>query len=336
MYALFRAFAALALTLLARPAFAQDTLQSLHDAAKKEGKLVYWGSPDSQTAADLARRFKARFPGIDVEVFKIQPAPAIERIVTAQQAGRAEVDVMDSQLGYLQLLFDRNLVVSYPWTKTFDVDPTRVLFDGRALSIWHLDSPIAYNTQLVKAGDIKAWDDLTDLKWRGKLLVEARGFAFAILALKWGEERAMNYIKAIMAQKPIITKGGTATVEALAGGQGMAAIGAYAGSVEMNARNGAPIDWVRAGPVPTAYGLLMQLSNAPHPNAARLWMHFMTTKDAREAIFAGQGLDIAFGRDAGVVGKKYEAAGLEVVPETSEIQRMQDLVTKAGALIGSM
>jgi ABC-type Fe3+ transport system substrate-binding protein len=88
--------------------------------------------------------------------------------------------------------------------------------------------------------------------------------------------------------------------------------------------------------VPTAYGLLMQLSNAPRPNAARLWMHFMTTKDAREAIFAGQGLDIAFGRDAGVVGKKYEAAGLEVVPETPDIARMQALVTKAGALIGSM
>ena len=331
-----RIVVALCCALFARAALAQDELRTLHEGARKEGKLVYWGSPDSRTAAMLIERFKKRYPGIEVEVFKIQPAPAIERILTAASAGRADVDVMDTQLGYLQLLFDRNLVVSWPWTKNFDIDPGRVLFDGRALAIWHLDSPIAINTGLVKPDEIRSWDDLLAPKWRGKLLVEARGFAFAILALKWGEERAFDYIRSIMALKPIVTKGGTATTEALAGGQGSVAIGAYAGNIEMNKTAGAPIDWVRAAPVPTAYGALVQLSNAPHPNAARLWMHFMTTPEAREAIYAGQGLDIAFGRDAGVIGKKYQAAGLEVLPETQDIPRMQRLVTRAGDLIGSM
>ena len=38
------------------------------------------------------------------------------------------------------------------------------------------------------------------------------------------------------------------------------------------------------GPVPTAYAVLMQLANAPHPNAARLFAYFMTTKDAHDAV----------------------------------------------------
>ena len=124
-------------------ASAQEALQALHEAARKEGKVVYWGSPDSQTARALIEHFKRRFPGVEVEIFKIQSAAAIERIIAGAQAGRAEADLVDSILGYLPSLFDRGLAVSTPWSERFGVDPTRVLFDGRALTLWHLNSPIA-------------------------------------------------------------------------------------------------------------------------------------------------------------------------------------------------
>jgi iron(III) transport system substrate-binding protein len=256
-------------------------------------------------------------------------------VIVGAQSGRPEADVVDSVLAYLPLLFDRNLVVSHPWAENFGIDPTRVLFDGRALTLWHLDSPISVNTQTVKPAEIKTWEDLLDPKWRGKLIVEARGFTFAILALKWGEKRAFEYLKDILASRPIITKGGTATVEALSGGQGSVALGAYAGIIEQYKTGGAPVDWLRIGPVPTAYAVLMQLSNAPHPNAARLWSYFMTTRDAHDAIYEGQGLDIVFGRDVGDLGKKYVAANLEVVPETTDVALMQNLVAQATSLIGS-
>ena len=300
-------------------ALAQDRLQALHEAARKEGKVVYWGSPDSRTARLLIDAFKRRFPGVDVEVFKIQSAAAIERIIAGAQSGRAEADVVDSILGYLPLLFDRGLAVSHPWTENFGIDPTRVLFDGKALTLWHLDSPVAVNTGVVKAGEVGSWADLLEPKWRGKLLVEARGFAFAILA-----------------QKPIITKGGTATIEALSAGQGSLAIGAYAGTVEQFRRDGAPVDWLRFGPVPAAYAVLLQLSNAPHPNAARLWSYFMMSKEAHDANYEGLGLDIVFGRDVGELGKKYVAANLEVVPETTDVARMQALVTRANTMISAL
>ena len=318
------------------PAFAQDTIQSLYEAAKTEGKLVYWGSPDTRTAALLKDRFKAKYPGIEIDLFKIQPAPAIERIIEAASAGRAVVDVMDSQLAYLELLFDRKMVVSYPWVQNFQIDPTRVLFDGRALTLWHLDTPLAINTGLVKAGEIKSWDDLLDPKWRRKLIVEARGFSFAILALKWSETRAFDYLKSIMALNPIITKGGTATIEALSGGQGAVGIGAYAGIVEQFKDAGAPIDWVRVGPVPTAFGALLQLANAPHPNAARLWMHFMMSQEAHDAIYEGMGLDIVYGRNVGPLGAKYQASSLEVVPESFDLSKMKALIARAAAAIGSL
>ena len=316
-------------------ALAQERLQALHEAARKEGKVVYWGSPDSRTARLLIDAFKRRFPGVDVEVFKIQSAAAIERIIAGAQSGRAEADVVDSILGYLPLLFDRGLAVSHPWTENFGIDPTRVLFDGKALTLWHLDSPVAVNTGVVKAGEVGSWADLLEPKWRGKLLVEARGFAFAILALKWGEQQTFDYLGKILAQKPIITKGGTATIEALSAGQGSLAIGAYAGTVEQFRRDGAPVDWLRFGPVPAAYAVLLQLSNAPHPNAARLWSYFMMSREAHDANYEGLGLDIVFGRDVGELGKKYVAANLEVVPETTDVARMQALVTRANTMISA-
>jgi iron(III) transport system substrate-binding protein len=320
---------------VASGALAQDALQVLHEAARKEGKVVYWGSPESQTARVLTDAFKRRFPGIEVEIFKIQSAAAIERIIAGAQSGRAEADLVDSILGYLPSLFDRSLVVSTPWAERYGVDPTRVLFDGRALTLWHLDSPIAINTGIPGASEVKRWEDVLDPRWRGKLIVEARGFPFAILAAKWGEAEAFDFLRRVVAQKPIITKGGTATLEALAGGQGALAIGAYAGTVEQYKRNGAPVDWLRVGPVPAAYAVLMQLSNAPHPNAARLFSWFMTTKEAHDANYEGLGLDLVFGRDVGELGRKYVEAKLEIVPESSDIANMQRLLAKANEMIAS-
>ena len=167
------------------------------------------------------------------------------------------------------------------------------------------------------------------------MLVEARGFPFAILALKWGEAQAFDFIKRVLAQKPIITKGGTATIEALAGGQGFVAVGAYAGAVEAARRNGAPVDWLRVGPAPTAYAVLMQLANAPRPNAARLFAYFMTTKEAHDAIYDGLGLDLVFGRDVGELGRKYVEAKIEIVPESSDIALMQRLLAQANGMIAA-
>ena len=81
-------FAAFAIALVSAPARAADTEQSLYQAAKKEGKVIVWTPLDLHLYKEIAASFAAKYPGIEIEPFRIQPGPAIERTVTEATAKR--------------------------------------------------------------------------------------------------------------------------------------------------------------------------------------------------------------------------------------------------------
>ena len=95
----------------------QDTIASLHEAARKEGKIVIWSSLDTDVHHAQLKAFSRKFPGLTIEAFKIPPGPAVERAITESRAGKVNVDILDTNSGYLQLLFDRELVKPYDWDK---------------------------------------------------------------------------------------------------------------------------------------------------------------------------------------------------------------------------
>lgn len=314
----------------------EETLQSIYEGARKEGKVVFWSSNDVIASNNSAKRFAAKFPGIQVEAYKIEPGPAIERIIGESSAGRLTCDVVDSPISYTQLLFDRGLALSYPWEKVFGVDKESVLFDGRALYCYNLDVPIAYNTQLAKASDIKSWDDLLDPKWSGKILLEARGIVFPLLTLAWGEDKTFDYLRKLLANKPIIIKGGTPTIEALAGGQGAIAVGTYGGRVLQFQQEGAPVEWARVGPVPAMIYVQMALKGAPHPNASKLWNWWTVTADHQEELYKHHRFGRLTGPNMSPLGKMMKDANLQIVIETQDSAEMQRLLVKAGGVIGGL
>jgi len=241
---------AVAWTAALAPVAAEDTPASLYEAAKKEGKISIWSSLETSLHQKQWEAFSKKYPGIQIEAFRIQPGPAIERAIAEARAGKQTVDIMDTNSGYLQLLFDRGMVKPYDWEKVFGIPRSSVLYESRVVQIGHYDLPIAYNTSLVKADELKSWDDLANPKWKGKLLLEARGFGLSILAQDWGIDKTVGYIKKLLDNKPIITKGASPTADGLAGGQGSVAVGALGARLSLFKQQGAPVDWARVGPMP--------------------------------------------------------------------------------------
>ena len=135
---------------------AADTVQSIYEAAKKEGKVVFLSSNDVKPNQESAKRFAQKFPGIAVEAFKIEPGPAIERIIGEASANRQSTDVVDSPISYTPLLMNRDLVVSYPFDSVFGIPKEDLLFNNRAIHSYNLDVPIAFNTTMAKASDFAA------------------------------------------------------------------------------------------------------------------------------------------------------------------------------------
>lgn len=317
-------------------AVAQDTVHSIYQAAKAEGKVVLWTAIDVPLQQKVAAAFNQKFPDIKVEAFKIFPGPAIERLITERRTGKSSVDIVDPNVAFLPQLFERGFVESYPYDKVFGLDPERLMFDKRGIVIGQYDLPISYNTDLIKPDAIKSWDDLLDPKYAGKILVEAHAYAFGILANKWGEAKTNEYIRKLVANRPIILNSPTATAEGLSAGQGVAAIGAYAARIMLYKDRGAPVDWLRVGPIPAQQVVSVPIKGGPHPNAAKLYSAFWGTLEAQRIFYDEYRHGVLLGKDAVARGKEIQARGIEVVLETTDIETSKRLLESAGRALGGI
>jgi iron(III) transport system substrate-binding protein len=334
--------AAIALVCAASSSFAvsiapaQDTVKSIYEAAKKEGKVVLWTAIDVSLHNKVSVKFNEKYPGIAVEAFKIFPGPAIERLITETRTGNHSVDIIDPNVAFLPHLFERGLVEPYPYDQVFGIDPERLLFDRRGIVIGHYDLPISYNTNLLHPSAIKSWEDLLDPKYSGKVLVEAHAYAFGILANTWGEARTTEYIKKLVANRPIILNSPTATAEALAGGQGVASIGAYAARIALYKEKGAPVDWARVGPIPAQQVVTVPIKGGPNPNAAKLYAAFWAGPEAQKIFYEDYRHGILRGKDAMPRGKEIQNGGIEVVLESTDIEKSKRLLEAAGRALGGI
>jgi iron(III) transport system substrate-binding protein len=322
--------------LFAGAARADDTAQSIYEAARREGKVVIWTALVVGLHKKIAAKFNEKYPGIVVEAFKIFPGPAIERLIVEAKSGNVNVDVIDPNIAFLPLLFDRGFGEPYPYDKVFGIEPDHLLFDKRTIAIGHYDIPIAYNSSMVAPGTIKLYEDLLNPAYRGKLLLEAHAYGFAILAVKWGEDRTLNFIKQLLAQRPVIINSPTATAEALAGGQGAIAFGAYAARISLFKDSGAPVDWARVGPIPAQTVVSVPIKGGPHPNAAKLYAAFWATPEAQRIFYEDQRHGMLTGQDLDPRAQEMQRNGIEVVFEPTNIEQDRHLLEVMGrALVGT-
>ena len=77
----------------------------------------------------------------------------------------------------------------------------------------------------------------------------------------------------------------------------------------------------------------MALKGAPHPNAARLWTWWTTTKAHQEELYKHHRFGRLTGPNLSPLGQAMKDAGLQVVIESQDTALMQRLLVKAGAMI---
>ena len=317
------------------PAWA-TAVEDVVAAAKREGKLVYWGPEEIPLVRAMIGRFNATYPGIEVTHFRIEPGPAAQRIVEEAQAGQSNVDAFDMPLLYMTPILDRGLAEPYDWHGVFGTDPDYIYYDGRAVSCWDLEVPICINTDLVQPGEIRSWDDLLQPKWRGKVLLEARGLMFAILMAKWGEQQTIDYITRLKENKPVILVGGSPAAEALASGRVSVALGTYSSKIDLMRKAGAPVDWLTVGPIPAMIYVMAVNKGCAHPNAARLWAAWMTSEKGSKDVFETANFGLVHGRNISPNGQKMRAAGAEVVLESTDPVLNKHRLTATAAAIGAL
>ena len=180
---LIKGSAALGLTMFAAPLKAaappaEAITPALIEAARKEGKVVFYSSMDLPVGEKLGRAFEAKYPGIAVQIERSGSERLFQRVAQEFGSGIRAADIINSSDASHFITWKRD-----KWLAPFVTEDIAQHFlpefrdpDGMSATSRIYLSSIAYNTSLVKPEDApKSFADLLDPKWAGKMVKGASG-----------------------------------------------------------------------------------------------------------------------------------------------------------------
>ena len=145
---------------------------------------------------------------------------------------------------------------------------------------------LGYNTKLIKKEEApKTYEQLLEPKWKGrKISIDDSAYGLlAGLTRAWGKEKAVEYFKKLAGQDPVVQRGNTNRVQLAMAGE-FPLIIAYAPTIQRETSKQHPIDWVPLEPVPVQVNPMMLAAKAPHPNAGKLFIDFLLSKEGQKML----------------------------------------------------
>ena len=122
------------------------------------------------------------------------------------------------------------------------------------------------------------------MAWNPGSIAGAIGFVGNSL-MSMGDARGMEYLKALSAQRIVnIEASSRAILDQVIAGEYPLGLMMFNHHTVISAQRGAPSDWIRMEPVPVAFDAVGILKDAPHPNAARLLVEFLTSEDGQKVL----------------------------------------------------
>ena len=283
--------------LLAGPAGAFEGEKDLYEAARKEKAFTWYTAHyDSESAAAVCGGFEKKYPGIKCNYVRTTAQVAYQRLAQDQKAGLALASLIGStdqghndkmkEDGWLMKYRPRSLGELIDAFMPFN-DPDDFFFATAAGLV-----VITYNTTVVpEAQAPKKWTDLLDPRWKGKLSIGHPGFSGYVgtWVVQMRKLYGWDYFKKMELNKPRIGRSINDTVTMLNAKESWVAAGPT-GTTLISRDKGNPLAVV----YPEDGSILMVsatgiLKNAPAPNAAKLFMEYLFSKECNEIIVKFRG-----------------------------------------------
>jgi iron(III) transport system substrate-binding protein len=263
---------------------------ALIEAAKKEGRVVYYTSVDLPLAEKIAKAFEARYPGVAVRVERTGAERLFQRIGQEYGSRIYAVDVVNSsdaahlivwrREGILAPFVPEDVAKLYP----AEHKDAEGLFASFRIGL----SIIAYNTNLVKPEDVpKSFADLLDPKWSGKMVKAHPGYSGTIMTATFQLQRDLGwgYLEKLAQQKVMQLQSASDPPKKLALGERAVQADGNEYNIFQIKEGGGPVEPVYATEgTPLIIGPNAVFKNAPNPNAARLFQCFCFSPECQQLI----------------------------------------------------
>ena len=271
----------------------------LVEAAKKEGKVVVSLPASNELRAAIERLFEKRY-GIDIEPVVGRASTVVRKMVDEAKAGLRYTDLhMGGAESLITGMLPEGVVDPLePYMMLPEVKDPKQWWGGH---IWvdnakkfvyctlaYQPESLWFNSQLMKAEDVRSFDDLLDEKLKGKIgfLDPRTPGSGASLWSYLREVKGEEYLRKLVAQKLALSRDQRVLAEILAKGHLALVLGLSYYSYAPFIKAGLPLAPL---PVPKeglyvagGSGHVVVLKNAPHPNATRLFLNWFLSREGQE------------------------------------------------------
>jgi ABC-type Fe3+ transport system substrate-binding protein len=256
------------------------------EAAKQEGKVSYYTTMTLSQSKKVVDKFQQKYPFIQAELFRGGGDEVLNRIQNETRGGLYAWDVVSTRGDSVLTLMDAKLITSYRSPESRFISKDMVDDEGYWSAYYVNPYVLGYNTNLVTKADVpKTYEELLDPKWKGKK-ISIDDSAYGLLAgleRAWGKEKAVVYFTKLAAQEPVVMRGNTNRVQLAMAGEYPLII-AYAPTIQRETSKGHPMDWLPLEPVPVQVNPMMLAAKAPHPNAGKLFIDFLLSKEGQKML----------------------------------------------------
>lgn len=279
---------ALAVPLRAMAADAVDM-----DAAKREGTVVWYTSTPIGAAQKIADAFQ-KATGIHVELFRSGGSAIVRRFAQETAAGRAAADVLTTSDPAASADFARRgLFVAFK-PRDFDKVPDAAKdAEGRFIAQrLNMLAIIVRADKVPEADRPKAWTDLTNPKYKGKMVMPDPSFtALQLMVVSTlSKMYGWSFYEKLRANDTMIVQGHQQVDDMIKRAERVIAAEGLDSYAYLDRKAGIqsdtiyPTDGVFAVPSPSAI-----IKGGPHPNAAKAFADFMISPTVQK-IFPEEGL----------------------------------------------
>jgi iron(III) transport system substrate-binding protein len=280
--------------------------------AKREGKVVVLGPPGDQIREAITKSFAKAFPDITIEFSGARGGELATRVKAERDAGIYSVDVVINGTSTANSYFK-------PMKALDPIEPALILpevldpknwrdnrleFSDRSTKLdlvftTQNNVPLIYNPAQVKADEVDELMDLLNPKWKGKIAVQdpiPSGTGNGVFRWVWhvmGPEKAQDFYRKIRAQAAAVDRDQRRQIEWVAQGKYPLNLGPGTIMYQLEKRG------LKFGVVPhfkdygayltPGFGSVMFVNRAPHPNAGKVFMNWLLTKEGQTVFSKGMG-----------------------------------------------
>ncbi len=275
---------------------AQENWDDVVAKAREEGRVVFYNTLQPNGVEPLLKRFREDYPEIQTESIRLTSNALQERFSTEFNAGRHLSDVVitfsDRRLheGVKQ---GWALQWSPPEAANFSAE---LIEDDTLFTLQQARDAIIWNTTLVKPEDEpKEWADLFDPKWKGKVAMNPpwRSVAIQQIVAFWEDQLQLGDTAQKLKDNNVrFFEGSSGIIQAVIRGDVYVA---ELTDLPLNPllEDGAPVGFVypESGTTLSSNKAFIA-KNAPHPNAAKVFMNWLMTEKGQTYLQQYAGLPV--------------------------------------------